>query len=90
MAPQQLCAVARSFSPPEHFIVRVADEAVARSSEVLALLEQQRKNFNPFLAAFALVDGAALSPFFASLKREKRITIYHCQNLACQLPLILE
>jgi len=95
MTPQLLCAVARSFSPPEHFIVRVADEAAAQSPEVIALLRQRRKTFNPFLSAFALTDGAAaslaaLSPFLASLKREKRITIYHCQNLTCQLPQAIE
>jgi uncharacterized protein YyaL (SSP411 family) len=86
MAPQLLCAVARSFSPPEHFIVRVADEAAARSPEVLALLHEQRRKFSPFRAAFALVDDAGLSPFLDTLKREKRITIYHCHNLTCQLP----
>jgi uncharacterized protein YyaL (SSP411 family) len=90
MAPQLLCAVARLLSPPEHFIVRVADEAAARSPEVLAILQEQRKKFQPFRAVFALVDGVELSPFLASLKREKRITIYQCENLACALPVELE
>jgi uncharacterized protein YyaL (SSP411 family) len=90
MAPQLLCAVGRWLSAPEHYIVRVADEAAARSAEVAALLQQQRRKFNPFLTAFALVDDAGLSPFLSSLKREKRITIYHCQNLACQLPVVME
>jgi uncharacterized protein YyaL (SSP411 family) len=91
MSPQLLCAVARSFSPPEHFIVRVATKAVAESAEVLAMLQAQRKAFHPFSYAFALTDAeavllATLSPFLAGLKREKRITIYHCQNWTCQLP----
>jgi uncharacterized protein YyaL (SSP411 family) len=91
MAPQMLCALARSFSPPEHFIVRVADEAAAQSEQVRALLQQRRKAFHPFLSAFALTDGeaqslAAISPFLAGLKRQNRITVYHCQNCACSLP----
>ena len=91
MAPQLLCALARSFSPPEHFIVRVQDEGAAQSPEVQALLRDHRKHFNPFLSSFALTDAAvntlsASSPFLAGLKREKRITIYHCQNMACTLP----
>ena len=89
MAPQLL------FSAPEHFIVRVADDSAAKSAEVLALLQEQRRTFNPFSCAFSLTDAEAdrlaeLSPFLAGLKREKRITIYHCQNLTCQLPMALD
>jgi uncharacterized protein YyaL (SSP411 family) len=91
MAPQLLCALARSFTPPEHLIVRVADEASAQAPQVLEVLQKSRKTFQPFLTSFALSDAAAasladISPFLAGLKREKRITIYHCQNLTCQLP----
>jgi uncharacterized protein YyaL (SSP411 family) len=95
MAPQLLCAVARQLSAPEHFIIRVSDDEAAKSSEVLALLQEQRKVFHPFSCAFALTDAEAeklarLSPFLAGLKREKRITVYHCQNLTCQLPVAVE
>jgi hypothetical protein len=95
MAPQLLCAVARFISPPEHFVVRVADQAAAQSSEVQAILRERRKTFNPFLAAFAITDASAsfltsVSPFLAGLKREKRLTIYHCNQLACELPKALE
>ena len=91
MAPQMLSALARSFSPPEHFIVRVADESDAQSAEVHALLQQRRRAFHPFLSAFALTDGeaqslATISPFLAGLKRTSRITVYHCQNFTCSLP----
>ena len=91
MAPQLLCALARSLSAPEHFIVRVKDEEAGRSAGVQAILRQRREDFSPFLCAFALTDAAILeiaeiSPFLSGLKREKRITIYHCQNLTCALP----
>ena len=90
MAPQMLCAAARLLATPEHFIVCVANETVARSAEVQALLRDKRKQFAPFLSAFALVDGATQSPFLASLMREKRLTVYHCQKLACQLPVAID
>jgi uncharacterized protein YyaL (SSP411 family) len=95
MAPQMLCALARSFAPPEHFIVRVADEAAERSEEVQALLRGQRKEFKPFLSAFTLTDEAAeslaeVSPFLAGLRREGRITVYHCRDFACGLPEVIQ
>ena len=95
MAPQLLCALARSFSPPEHYIVRVADENAAQSNEVENMLQSQRQTFNPFRSAFALTDAAAaslreISPFLAGLERKKRLTVYHCQNLSCDLPLEID
>ena len=94
VAPQLLCALARLLTPPEHYIVRVTDENEAASTEVRALLQEQRRSFKPFLSAFALTDAAAahlavVSPFLAGLKREKRMTIYHCQNLTCSLPIVM-
>jgi uncharacterized protein YyaL (SSP411 family) len=91
MAPQLLCALARWLSPPEHVVVRVKDEMAAQSPEVQAMMRQYRQKFNPFQFAFTLTDDAAnalatVSPFLASLKRESRIVIYHCQNMTCQLP----
>jgi uncharacterized protein YyaL (SSP411 family) len=95
MAPQMLCALALSFSPPEHYVVRVRDEYAAASPEVQALLQQQRRPFKPFLSAFALTDQAAaslkeLSPFLAALTREGHITVYHCQEFVCRLPQVIE
>lgn len=94
MAPQLLCALARLFSAPEHFVVRVADEQAAKSEEVRALLRERRKEFQPFLSAFVLTDSAAaevagISEFLGSLKREGRITVYHCREFACALPVVM-
>jgi uncharacterized protein YyaL (SSP411 family) len=94
MAPQLLCALARSFSAPEHFVVRVADDAAAESTEVRALMQERHKEFQPFLSAFVLTDAAVaelaeLSGFLGSLQREGRITVYQCRNLACELPVVL-
>lgn len=91
IAPQMLCALARSLTPPEHFIIRVASEEDAQSADVQSRLRPHRAAFKPFLSAFMLTDEAAaslakLSPFLAGLKRMKRITVYHCENLSCQLP----
>jgi uncharacterized protein YyaL (SSP411 family) len=95
MAPQLLCALARSFAPPEQYIIRVADEGAALSPEVQALLQRQRGQFKPFLSVFALTDEAAgslaaISPFLSNLKREKRMTVYHCQEFTCSLPSVIE
>jgi uncharacterized protein YyaL (SSP411 family) len=95
MAPQLLCALARSFAPPEQYVIRVADEGAARLPEVQALLQQQRGQFKPFLSVFSLTDEAAaslapISPFLSNLKRVKRMTVYHCQNFTCSLPEVVE
>ncbi len=95
MAPQMLCALGRSLASPEHFIVRVADDVAARSEQVRGLLSEKRRQFQPFASVFALTDkaaaaAAAISPFLGGLKRQKPITIYHCQNLACALPVELD
>jgi uncharacterized protein YyaL (SSP411 family) len=88
MAPQMLCALAAWLQEPEHYVVRVATEAEA------TLQGPMNRDFNPEVIRLVLTDDAVNqlagdSPFLQSLKRQGRITIYHCQAFTCALPQVI-
>jgi uncharacterized protein YyaL (SSP411 family) len=94
MAPQMLCALESWLSAPEHLIVRVATEADLSSEEVKAQLRRYRDGFQPNVVSMVLTDKAAaalgpISRFLGALERHGQLTIYHCENFACELPQVM-
>ncbi|HEX4230533.1 MAG TPA: thioredoxin domain-containing protein [Bryobacteraceae bacterium] len=90
-SPQALCALYRWLSIPEQIIVR----AGSLTPDVDAFVRDLRSKFLPFtmvvpLTDVATTDLAAVAPFLSGLGRTGRMTLYHCKNLACDLPQVID
>lgn len=91
IAPQMLVAVGRSLAEPEQVVIRCA----IIDAEVKKLLTEERSRYAPYSIQLALTDAAddalrPISPFLSGLERRDRITVYHCRNFTCELPLVIE
>jgi uncharacterized protein YyaL (SSP411 family) len=90
MAPQMVAAMGRSLTEPEQTVVRCAE----LGTEVEEILREHRAGFAPYALVLAITDASAanlsrIAPFFASLERKGRITLYRCKNFTCDLPQVL-
>ena len=90
-SPQALCALYRWLTVPEQIVVRAA----TITPEVHALIAKLRSKFVPFAMVLPLTDASAqelapIAPFLSGLSRTGRMTIYHCKNLSCDLPQVID
>jgi hypothetical protein len=90
-APQALCALYRWLTIPEQIVIR----AEKLTPDVDAFVRDLRSKFLPFtmvlpLADAAVKDLATAAPFLSGLTRTGRMTLYHCKNLACDLPQVID
>ncbi|HEX4807984.1 MAG TPA: thioredoxin domain-containing protein [Bryobacteraceae bacterium] len=90
-APQGLVALYRWLSTPEQIIVRT--EKLTPDTEVF--MRDLRSKFLPFTMVLPLEDAVAAqlsstAPFLSGLTRTGKLTLYHCKNLACDLPQVIE
>ncbi|MFL6446662.1 MAG: thioredoxin domain-containing protein [Bryobacteraceae bacterium] len=90
MAPQLLSALGRYLMPPEQIVIRCQDGA-AHDATVAAVARTSRSEYRPYSAVVVLSDSeskalAKLAPTLSSLDRKEAATLYHCRNLACELP----
>ena len=86
-APQMLVALGRFLAVPEQVVFRCAN----LSPEVEKDLRAERAEFRPWSSVFAITNEAAselghATPFLSSLELKGRITLYRCENFACELP----
>ena len=89
-SPQALCALYRWLSVPEQIVVR----AESLTPDVEAFIHDSRAKFLPFTMVLPVTDTAAavltpVAPFLGSLTRTGRMTLYHCKNLVCDLPQVI-
>jgi uncharacterized protein YyaL (SSP411 family) len=87
MAPQMMVALHRSLSEPGQVIIRCA----RINEEVMQRAAKEWSEFRPTTTVLAVTDEAAeqlaeLAPFIGGLERRGRMTIFRCQNFACELP----
>ncbi len=89
-APQMLVALGRWLASPAHWIIRCSE----LNAEVRNRLLEGWRKFEPNDVRFAVDDCSAqrlskLSPFFETLERRGRMTVYRCVNFTCSLPEVL-
>jgi uncharacterized protein YyaL (SSP411 family) len=91
IAPQALVALDRWLSAPEQIVIRCSEI----TSKVESLIRERRAAFAPHSVVLAITDADAAgladtAPFLAGLSRKGKIALYHCRNLACDLPEVVE
>lgn len=92
IAPQMLVALDRWLSEPAQVIIRCAEDDAEVQTRIR---DEWEREFNPSRIVLLITDDAArelspIAPFLASLERRGRLTIYRCQNFACELPEIVD
>jgi uncharacterized protein YyaL (SSP411 family) len=90
IAPQMLVALGRWLSEPRQIVLR--SEAYDERTE--SAVRDAQKHFEPNTVILAVTDSSAQTlidnaPFLAGLNRRNGLTIYRCQNFACQLPEVI-
>ena len=91
IAPQMLVAVDRWLSSPAQIVFRCE----RLDDEVREHVAAERSKFSPGTTVLAIDDDSAqqlasITGFLAGLERRGRLTIYRCQNFACELPEVID
>ena len=90
-APQLMVALGRSLVSPAQTVFRCKE----LEPDVLRRVREEKNSFNPNAVTLAINDDLArrlegVAPFLSSLERRGRLTIYRCENFACQLPEVFD
>jgi hypothetical protein len=90
-SPQALCALYRWLTVPEQIVLRVE----ALTPDVDAFVRSLHAKFLPFTTVIPIADAAveelaSVAPFLSGLARTGHMTLYHCKNLSCDLPQVID